>query len=209
MNICCRKAAPTAAKTNNNSSTNLASEPASCQAGSAVLNQHGPTYHDSTWGSHLCPFHHPADPVPAQPSHWADNQHNGHSAAAGVHGDGRRTSACILSLSACSSSHPATWWASGSAADDCPATRGTKHADTCANACARGPGSAKCARGARDAQCARCCCRAADNDGAGAAASAGAAGVARWAAPGEADHPTGESRLIFSLPLHRCRRRER
>ena len=208
MNICFRKTAPTAAETDNNSSTNLTSKPASGQAGSAVLNQPGPTNHDGTWGSHLCTLHFPAHPVPAQPSHWADNQHNGHPAAAGVHGDGRWTSACILTLSACPSSHPATWCTAGSAADDCPTTRGTKHADPRANACARGPGSAKCAGGARDARGARCC-RAADNDGAGAAASAGAAGVAGWAAPGETDHPTGESRLIFNLPLQRCRRRER
>ena len=201
MNIWCREAAPIAAKTNNHSGTNLTSKPTSCQAGCAVLNQPRPTNHDGAWGSHLCTLHLPANPVPAQPSHWSDNQHDGHSAAAGVHGDGRRTSSCILSLSACPTSYPTTWGAAGSAADDCAATRGAKHADPCANACARGSRSAKCARCARDARGARCCRRPADNDGAGAAASAGTARVAGCTAPGEADHSPGERRLIFSLTL--------
>ena len=201
MNTFCRKATATAAKTDNNSSSNLTSKPAPCQARCAVLNQPRPANHDGARGSHLGTLHLPADPVPAQPSHRADNQHDGDTAAASVHGDGRRTSACILSLSACPASHPATWRAAGSTADDCVAARGSKHADPGANACARGPRGAKCARSARHARGARCCCRAADNDGAGAAASAGAAGAAWGAAPGEADHSAGESPLIFSLTL--------
>ena len=201
MNISRRKATPTAAKTDNNSSSNLTSKPAPCQARCAVLDQPRPANHDGARGSHLGTLNLPADPVPAQPGHGADNQHDGYAAAAGFHGDGRRTSARILSLSACTASHPAAWRVAGATADDCSATRGAKHADSGANACARGPRGAKCAGGTRHARGARCCCRAADNDGAGAAASAGAAGAAWGSAPGEADHSTGESPLIFNPTL--------